>query len=478
MIGYVVLIFFAFRSCNQAPQGPPPNLDASFKALQHDNEYVLEASAQKEFSTVESEIGKKEDAIQAQLKAKTITEAEANTQEQLLLQKRIEGATLVADAFLRAGAMTDSYGKYQSAYMFFNNYELKYSQDPAWNTVVYQLPKSSTTAADLYARVVNEASTRAKTNRVLGFIPGYQLVEMLVRLTGSNPAFSYTVAMLLLAIIVRLAVWPVTRKQIKFSRQMAQLSPLVKEIGEAYKNDSVTKQQKTMELYREYGINPTAGCLPILIQAPFFIVIYDCALLYRFEFQKGVFMWINPITALHTNGWTAPNLGQQDKILVMIYAVSLVVSTYLNPVSDPSAAKQQRWMMVFASLIFPVFMLTGSYTIPSAFVLYWTFTNMIATAQLLHEYRTPAPKLVKVATAFGGAIAGAQTGRKAGFMERMNRMMEEQYNLNEQRKKNVSAATELAASDAEATQAKKASKNGKPPEPINETKTPKKKKAK
>ena len=159
---------------------------------------------------------------------------------------------------------------------------------------------------------------------------------------------------------------------------------------------------KVMELYKEYGINPMAGCGPALLQMPLFLAIYQCMLYYKFEFQKGTFLWINPSTSAATNGFVAPNLGERDYILLVLYGASMIATTLLTPVSDPSNAKQQRLMGVGIAIFFTFLMFTGVFPVPAAFVLYWIFTNVMATAQSLRAYRLPLPPLEKKVTKPGG----------------------------------------------------------------------------
>jgi YidC/Oxa1 family membrane protein insertase len=132
---------------------------------------------------------------------------------------------------------------------------------------------------------------------------------------------------------------------------------------------------------------------------------------YRFEFQKGTFLWISPGASQATGGWVAPNLGERDYILIVVYAISMVVTSLLTPVSDPSNARQQRILGISVAVIFSVSMFF--YPLPSAFVLYWVFTNLFATAQMLRAYRMPLPALVKV-NAPGGGVYPVQPARTNG----------------------------------------------------------------
>ncbi len=278
------------------------------------------------------------------------------------------------------------------------------------------MPGTEHTAKEVYDTIVTDLSPLAKAEPVFGFIPGYQLIESLVKLTGAVPGFSYWLAALLLALVVRAIIWPLAQKQIMFGRQMSKRQPLIKEI-QAKHTDKKTKQIKdpaayqaeSMGLYKEYGINPAAGCLPALIQMPFFLAVYQSMHHYKFEFVKGTFLWVNPASDRFLGIPLAPNLGERDYILVVFYMISMVASTLLMPVTDPSNAKQQRMIGVGMAVLFSVFMFF--YTLPSAFVLYWIFTNVLSTAQSLLSYRLPVPELQKVQSVTGGKVVDTTSSK-------------------------------------------------------------------
>ncbi len=290
----------------------------------------------------------------------------------------------------------------------------QYSKSALWNQEVAVAAidgktGTSVTAAQLYPLVVADLSELNKTAKVLGYIPGYHMMEWLVNLTGANPQFSYWFAALLLAVLVRLAVYPLAQKQYKWGKRMSQLAPYIKEIQEKFKDKKtgqITDQQamtmETMALYKKYGFNPFAGCLPLLIQLPLFLIIYNCMLLYKFEFTKGYFLWVQPNAGTFLGIPLAPNLGEKDYILIVIYGISMIVTTLLTPVSDPSNIKQQRLIGLGMAVMISVVMFI--WPLPSAFVVYWIFTNILATAQSLYVYRMPVEPLTPVQTTAGGAI--------------------------------------------------------------------------
>ena len=382
--------------------------------------------------TTSSEYTKRLDEM---VSKKLISESDADA-------KKLEAQILVADTQLKEGLYLDDTSKLRNAYQGLLPFKKRLLDKPEWSvnypvTVathaplvrdgvpvqnsVRQFPWTSWSGQSLYTQIVKTLSDRNRTEYVYGIIPGYALMDGLVHLTGANPAFSYAFAAFLLALVVRAIVFPLSQKQLMFSRQMSQLVPLTNEIKAKYKDQS-TQQQKVMELYREYGINPLAGCFPALIQMPLFLTVYQCMLKYQFKFQDGIFLWINPTTSKSAHGLIGSDLGQQDYILILIYGITMVSATLLTPVSDPSQAKQQRLMGAGVSIIFTVFMFTGAFPVVSGFVLYWTFTNILATTQSLRAYRMPLPPLVKV-NAQGGGVLPKPTTK---WQQMMDKMMEEQ----------------------------------------------------
>ena len=382
---------------NQKKDGPVLVADQVFTKLKQDNVDILDVTAASDFNTYRN-------LLDDSVKAKKLSESDANT-------KKFEGAVLVANTQLRAGLQKNETARVRLAYQSLWQFQKKYRDTPDWHLTEFRSAPDARyrdvpnviSGQGLFDKVSEILSARNKKEIIWGFIPGgYNAIDSLIALTGRNPGFSYWFGALMLAFVVRVIVFPFTQKTIMHSRQMSQLSPLMTKIKEEFKDDPKEMQLRTMALYKEYGLNPAAGCAPAFVQMPLFLSVYQCMLLYQFEFQKGTFLWINPGTSLATHGFTAPNLGTQDAILIFIYGISMIISQMLTPISDPSQKKQMRLMGVGISVLFTFFMFTGAFPVVSGFVLYWTFTNIFATAQSLRAYRLPLEPLQKVNTKDGG----------------------------------------------------------------------------
>jgi YidC/Oxa1 family membrane protein insertase len=215
----------------------------------------------------------------------------------------------------------------------------------------------------------------------------YKVLDFLVALTGRVPAFSYWFAIILVTVLVKILITPLTKAQFKAMKEMQRVGPLVKEIQAKYKGDQKVIGEKTMALYKEHGVNPFASCLPLLVQFPILMLLYYTIRIYEFQFAKGTFLWIGSglshltsFPVLFDTGklvWlTARNLSEPDLILVVLYVISMYISTKLSAV-DPTQAEQQKMMAVVMPVMF-AFIFAG---FPSAFLLYWLIFNVLQTGQ-------------------------------------------------------------------------------------------------
>ncbi|MDI9635033.1 YidC/Oxa1 family membrane protein insertase [Kamptonema cortianum] len=410
-----MMVFLGYQLITAPSRATPDNRKASevFAELQQHHRDLMDVTMMRELRTYEKKV-REED------KANSVPETQ--TENKILIAYALTADTIRKSGLYRhelykAGRVDRDYGykKLDKAYVFFKPKQETYYLDERWSTLSVpitptpEVPATELTPKDIYSGLVKQLSPLAEAEPVWGFIPGFQLIDFLVQMTGAVPGFSYWFAALLLAIAVRAVIWPLVQKQIMWGRQMQQLKPRIDEIKEKYM-DKKTKQVKdpaafqadTLALYKTYGINPAAGCLPALIQMPLFLAVYQAMHHYKFEFVNGTFLWINPDSTRFLNIPIAPNLGERDYILVGVYMISMIASTMLMPVTDPSNYKQQRMIGLGIAVFFSIIMFF--YSLPSAFILYWIFTNILSTAQSLISYRLPAPELKEVQSVKGGFL--------------------------------------------------------------------------
>jgi YidC/Oxa1 family membrane protein insertase len=198
---------------------------------------------------------------------------------------------------------------------------------------------------------------------------------------------NYAAAILALTVIVKLILWPIQSRANRSMRQMSALSPKIQELRDKYKDDPTKMNQEVMKLYKQYGINPVGGCLPMMIQIPIFFGLFTM-LRQAVELRNAHFLWIHDLSQPDTVG-SLPILGWPINVLPLLMALTNVWMMRLTPKSgDPT---QQRVMM-FTPIIFVVF----CYNFAAALSLYYTTQNLLTILQLCLNRRQPMPKLEKV----------------------------------------------------------------------------------
>jgi len=188
---------------------------------------------------------------------------------------------------------------------------------------------------------------------------------------------NWGVAIILLVILVRLVLFPLTYKGMVSMYKLKELAPKMKEIQQKYKKDPQKLQMHMMKLYKEHGANPLGGCLPLLLQIPVFYGIYKL-LLYAIELKGASFLWIHDLSVM-----------DPYFILPVLMGVSMYIHQKLTPTNfqDP----MQEKIFKFLPLIFTFMMAT----FPAGLVLYWTVNNILSIAQQWLINRIMAAKAKK-----------------------------------------------------------------------------------
>jgi YidC/Oxa1 family membrane protein insertase len=186
---------------------------------------------------------------------------------------------------------------------------------------------------------------------------------------------NYGIAIILLTIVVRVVLFPLTYRGMVSMKRMQKLQPRMAALKEKFKNDRDRMKKETMELYRKHKINPLGGCLPIVVQIPIFFALYS-ALISAIELRHApFFLWIADLSA-------------HDGLFVMpvIMGGTMFAQQRLTPSSlDPTQAKIMMWMPV----VFTLFM----FTFPSGLMVYWSTSNLLSITQqiLINRVKVPEP---------------------------------------------------------------------------------------
>jgi len=238
----------------------------------------------------------------------------------------------------------------------------------------------------------------------------------------SSSTWAWGFAIVILTIFIRIIIWPLHNKSTRTMKRMSKLQPIMKELKEKHKDNPQKLNQETMKLYREYGVNPMGGCLPMLVQIPIFFGVFNM-INAAVELRGQSFMWVDDLSK---PDHIADIFGMPLNLLPILMAVTMVLQMRMTP---QTGDKLQRRIFMLMPLMFFVF----CYNYASALALYWTTQNIVSIGQTWLTQRMPEPELEKKAlkSRKAGRAAGATVDvdpakpRKKGFMERMAEKMEE-----------------------------------------------------
>ena len=215
---------------------------------------------------------------------------------------------------------------------------------------------------------------------------------------------NYGWSLILLALIVKAAMWPLNTMQFKSMLSMQELQPKIKALQAKYKNDKEKLNEATMALYKEKGANPAAGCLPMLVQLPVIYSVYFAITSDKSRFVDQTWLWIgsqfSKMTPVVTQAVLPPakdahsaytllaaNLSVPDYLLLGLYIVSMYFSVRFTspPSPDPAVAQQQRIMAFISPAMIGFF--GFKYAWPSGLIIYWLSFNVFTMAQQIYLIR-------------------------------------------------------------------------------------------
>ncbi len=183
---------------------------------------------------------------------------------------------------------------------------------------------------------------------------------------------SYAAAIIVLTLIIKSLMWPLQNKSTASMKRMQELQPKMTALKDKYADDPQRMNQELMALYKKHGVNPMAGCVPMLVQIPIFFGFYNM-LGKAVALRNSPFLWVNDLSQPDT---VAVLAGFPVNVLPLLMAGTMLYQMRLTPkTGDPL---QQR-MFMFMPLIFVVF----CYNYASALALYWTVQNTFTIVQLL-----------------------------------------------------------------------------------------------
>jgi YidC/Oxa1 family membrane protein insertase len=215
-------------------------------------------------------------------------------------------------------------------------------------------------------------------DRAIDFGWFHFIARPLVYLLRFSHSFSgnYGIDIILLTFLVKVAFFPLSNKSFQSMAKMREVQPLMERLREQYKDDREKLNKEMMELYRRYKINPLGGCLPMIVQMPVFIGLYQ-TLSNAIELRQAPFVgWIQDLSQ-------PDRLGSLDllfihppgiPVLTLLMGATMLIQQAMTPVSgDPAQQKMMMLMPVIFTIMFVNF--------PAGLVLYWLVNNVLSIAQ-------------------------------------------------------------------------------------------------
>lgn len=212
---------------------------------------------------------------------------------------------------------------------------------------------------------------------------------------------SFGMAIVLLTIVVRIALYPLNQKQMVSMQQMQKIQPRLKVLQEKYANDKEKLNQETMRLYKENKVNPAAGCLPLLVQLPILILLFNVLRTYDFAGTSflgiilgssttaglaqavgvaadptGNYGLMSVLTGIMQNPSGLSNAGLYMGNLILLISISFL--TWAQQKLSSAGANPQMAMM---NTIMPFFMAFICLSMPGGVMLYWGLSSLIGVAQ-------------------------------------------------------------------------------------------------
>ena len=239
---------------------------------------------------------------------------------------------------------------------------------------------------------------------------------------------SFGIIILILVILVKLVISPLTYKSYVSMAKMRLIKPQVDELNKKYpkKEDAMKKQQATMELYKKAGINPMGGCIPMLIQLPILIAMF------RFfpasiELRDQPFLWADDLSSYDSIvnlPFSIPFYGDHVSLFALLMAVSLFGYSYFNYQQTASSQPQMAGMKFMMVYMMPIMMLLWFNSYSSGLCYYYLLSNLFTIGQTLVIRRIVDDE--KIHAVMQANAARKSKGKKSKFQQRYEELMRQQ----------------------------------------------------
>jgi len=222
------------------------------------------------------------------------------------------------------------------------------------------------------------------------------LLNLLIFIYNTIPYHDLGWAIIIITIIIRLLLFPFSAKSIKAQKALQELQPKISELKEKFKNDKQAQATETMKLYKENKINPLSSCLPLLIQFPFLIAIYQ---VFRVGLTNGnmdlLYPFIQNPGPINTLAFGFLDLSKPFVILALITGLvqfwqnKMIMSTKRPAVKNKDSKDEDMMAVMNSQMIYlmPVMTVIIGFGLPSGLVLYWLVLTILTGLQQMWTLR-------------------------------------------------------------------------------------------
>lgn len=203
------------------------------------------------------------------------------------------------------------------------------------------------------------------------------ILSFFYELTVSMGIPSYGIAIILLTLLIKIVLYPVSHKQMSSMKKMQELQPKISEVQAKYKKTPEKANQAVMEIYKEHNYNPMSGCLPLLVQMPILFALFQALQGFQYNDLGASFLWVEHLK------------NPDPYILPVIVAITTFLQSKLTtpPGSNNNSAASTQKTMLY---VMPFVIGYVSRNFPAGLALYWTFFNIFGTIQQLLVNRQPS----------------------------------------------------------------------------------------
>lgn len=228
------------------------------------------------------------------------------------------------------------------------------------------------------------------------------LFNIMVFFAWLIPGHSIGWGIIFLTLLVRLALWAPSLKTIKTPILMRQYQDDIKEIQDKYKADRAAQSQALMAFYKEKGVNPLAGCLPLLIQLPILLILYRVFITGLSNVREDLIYSFTPHIGTVNAMFFGINLAHPEKIFLPAIAAILQFlqakhMQMLNPPAASGSNDPTAMMSKQMTYIFPFMTFFIALSLPAGLALYWSATTLFSLLQQIYVAKTFKPVVSKVA---------------------------------------------------------------------------------